>query len=81
MSGGSDRKQADREKDSRSAYSRYAPYLSLGAEIAVGVTAPVLLGYWLDQKLDTSPWLMLLGILAGMANIFLLIYRLYKDLG
>lgn len=66
--------------DKQNLFSRYAPYLSLGAEIAAGIAIPLLLGFWLDRWLDTSPWLLMVGIVAGMTNIFVMIYRLYKNL-
>jgi len=48
----------------------YLEYLSLGAEIAMGLSLPLFLGYWLDGRLGTSPWLLLVGALTG---IFILI--------
>jgi ATP synthase protein I len=42
----------------------------------------VLLGYWLDQKLDTSPWLLLggslMGIVAGFYHFFKIVLYLDK---
>jgi ATP synthase protein I len=67
------------EKD-RNLISKYAEYLSLGLEIAVGITAPILIGYWLDTYFDTSPWILLTGCLVGMVNIFIVIFRLSKKL-
>lgn len=60
--------------------SKYAEYLSLGLEIAVGITAPILLGYWLDTRFNTSPWLLLTGCVVGIINIFIVIFRLSKNL-
>jgi F0F1-type ATP synthase assembly protein I len=45
----------------------YLQYLSLGMEIAVGLCAPILLGYWIDTRWDTSPWFLLAGALTGIA--------------
>ena len=41
--------------------------LSLGTELVVFVAGGVFLGLWLDRKLHTAPWLMVLGGLAGAA--------------
>lgn len=61
-------------------YSRYAEYLSLGAEIAAAITVPILAGWLVDEWLETSPWLLLTGCLVGMVNVFVLIFRLNKRL-
>ena len=58
----------------------YAEYLSLGAEIAVGLAAPILLGYWLDEYFGTTPWILLAGCLVGVVNIFIIIFQLAKRL-
>lgn len=60
--------------------SRYAEYLSLGVEIAVGISAPIFVGYGLDIYFDTSPWLLLIGCVVGMANIFFMIFHISKRL-
>jgi len=59
---------------------KYAPYLSLGLEIAVGIAAPILLGFLLDNVLATNPWLTLVGCVIGIINVFLLILRLSKKM-
>lgn len=38
---------------------------SAGIELAVAVVAFLLLGWWLDGKLGTSPWLTLVGLVFG----------------
>jgi len=47
-------------------------YLSLGTQLAATVGVMVLIGYWLDNKFKTSPWLILifsfLGIISGLYN-------------
>ncbi|PJA98660.1 MAG: F0F1 ATP synthase subunit [Ignavibacteriales bacterium CG_4_9_14_3_um_filter_30_11] len=47
-------------------------YLGLGMQLAATVGAMVFLGYWLDGKFKTSPWLILifsfLGIASGLYN-------------
>ena len=56
--------------------SKYASYLSLGLEIAVGIALPILIGYWLDDYFGTSPWLLLVGCLMGVVSVFVIIFRL-----
>lgn len=60
--------------------TEYAEYLSLGAEIAIGLAAPILVGYWLDEFFETSPWILLSGCAIGILNIFLIIFQLAKRL-
>jgi F0F1-type ATP synthase assembly protein I len=60
--------------------SKYGTYLYVGLEIAVAIAAPILIGYWLDNYLGTTPWLLLAGCLIGMANVFLIAYWLQKKL-
>lgn len=50
-------------------------YLGLGFEIAVPVVLCIAAGYWLDGRLGTEPWLLVLGGLLGMALGF---YGLFK---
>lgn len=40
---------------------------SLGMEFALTVIAGGFLGYWLDKKCGTSPWLLVIGVLSGFA--------------
>jgi F0F1-type ATP synthase assembly protein I len=60
--------------------AKYAPYLSLGLEIAVGIALPILAGYWLDEYLGTGPWILLGGCVLGMVNVFVIIFRLNSKL-
>ncbi len=43
------------EGESKNLISELTPYLGLGLQLAVTVTAMVFLGIWLDNKFDTSP--------------------------
>ena len=44
------------------------PYLTMGIQLAVPVVAFFFLGRWLDQRWNTSPWLMIAGIALGGAG-------------
>ena len=52
-----------------------APFLGLGSSLAALVLVGVGAGYWLDGKLGTRPWLLLLGGLLGIAMAALELYR------
>jgi F0F1-type ATP synthase assembly protein I len=57
----------------------YLQYLSLGTEIAVGLSGPILLGYWIDRSWETSPWFLLAGILTGFAIMVGTIVRIARE--
>ena len=62
-----------------SGFEKYKQYLSLGAEIAVALSAPILLGYWLDQKYDSSPAILLGGIAVGMLLLVLIFIKIVRN--
>jgi ATP synthase protein I len=45
----------------------YLTAASLGLEIAVAVFLGAGLGYWLDLRWQTGPWLMVAGLVIGAA--------------
>lgn len=59
---------------------RVARAFAIGTTITFQFAASVLLGLWLghflDQKFGTEPWLMLLGLLLGIAAGTMAIYRI-----
>ncbi|MFH5831095.1 AtpZ/AtpI family protein [Halalkalibaculum sp. DA3122] len=57
-------------------FSKYTQYISLGAEIAAAILLPIVLGYWLDDYFNSSPWLVLAGCLIGIVNVMIVIFRL-----
>lgn len=58
------------EDDKPSAWVRAARLASVGLEMGVSVLIGWAFGYWLDGKLGTKPWLMLLFLLFGVAAGF-----------
>ncbi|MBD3616019.1 MAG: AtpZ/AtpI family protein [Gracilimonas sp.] len=59
---------------------KYAEYLGLGAEIAVSLIIPILTGYYLDEYFDTSPILILIGVLLAMIAFGFTVTRITKKL-
>ncbi|UQZ91118.1 ATPase F0F1 [Deltaproteobacteria bacterium Smac51] len=55
---------------------------AVGISFAVSIVLGLALGWWLDKKLGTAPWLLLLclmlGIAAGFKNLFTVSARLEK---
>ncbi|HLR90752.1 MAG TPA: AtpZ/AtpI family protein [Balneolaceae bacterium] len=60
-------------------FNKYKQYLSLGAEIAVALSGPIFIGYWLDQKYNSSPWFLLAGMVTGIALLILMFIRVIKN--
>ncbi len=44
------------------------------------VAAALLLGFWLDQQLGTSPWIGLLGMILGFASALILLLKMVKSI-
>lgn len=60
-------------KNGKGKFARdFGPYFGLGIQLAVTVGVMVFVGYWLDEKLNTSPYLIIafsfLGIFAALYN-------------
>lgn len=60
-------------------FEKYKQYLGLGAEIAVALSAPILLGYWLDQRYGSSPYILLAGIVVGLMLLILMFIRIVRN--
>ena len=63
------------KKDTKKLFRELWYYISLSFSIALAILIGLAIGYWLDTRYDTSPWLTLiflgLGIIAGFRNIYL----------
>lgn len=57
------------------AFQQVGPYLSIGVEFAASILICLGVGWWVDQRLRTAPWLMLGGAFFGMAAGFVNLYR------
>lgn len=53
---------------------------TLGAEFAVSEILGAWVGYWLDKRWDTSPWLLLAGVCVGFVLGFYIILRAAKEM-
>ncbi|MBZ0199835.1 MAG: AtpZ/AtpI family protein [Ignavibacteriaceae bacterium] len=65
-------KKEDKDTEQNKVLQEVTPYLGLGLQLAITITAMALLGVWLDGKFDISPILTIslsfFGIFAGMYN-------------
>lgn len=73
---GQENKEQKDKKRSR-LYS-YLQYSSLGLEMGLSVAIASGIGYWLDKKLGTEPWLFLFWFFCGLAAGFRSLFRLTK---
>jgi len=54
--------------------------LSAGVAVASSVIGGTLLGYWLDERFGTEPWLLVAGVIIGTFGAFTWLYRLTSQL-
>lgn len=54
----------------------YARYSGVAVEISATMGLPIAGGYYADSYFDTHPWLLLLGIVLGLAGIIIYLYKL-----
>lgn len=50
-------------------------YTGLGLQLAASLVLFGALGWWIDRRLSTTPWLMILGMLVGSALAFVSLLR------
>lgn len=62
-------------RDQESPWRTALMVASVGIELAVAVGVGYFVGDWLDARLGTAPWLMLLFLGCGMAAGFLGVWR------
>ncbi len=54
-------------------------YSVIGIEMAASVTVGGLIGYWLDTKLGTDPWMFIFWLICGLVAGFRSLYRMSKQ--
>lgn len=64
-------------KQERPAHWAGAEFLGVGMQFAGAILLFLFLGRWLDSRLGTEPWLLLVGVFVGAAAGF---YSLYRQL-
>ena len=52
-----------------------AEFAGLGLQLGMTIALGALLGHWLDRKLGTSPWLLILLVFVGAGAAFYSMYR------
>src|SRR5687768_10625298 len=59
----------------QSTTQQLAPYLGLGMQLAAAMTAFGALGWWLDGKWATEPWLLVTGVMLGAVGGMISVIR------
>jgi ATP synthase protein I len=59
----------------RSGASQAGEVLGVGLQFAGSIVLFLFVGRWLDGRLGTEPWLMILGVMIGAAAGFFSMYR------
>jgi ATP synthase protein I len=81
-SSGREKKSSQRFKEFKQA-NLLAMASSIGISLVVATFMGLGAGYWLDKQLGTSPWLLIIGLLIGIAagfkNIFVIVDRVEKE--
>lgn len=71
------------DKETKRAAIQMAYASSIGISMVIAIFGSLFLGVWLDRRWGTDPYLtllfLLLGIVAGFRNLFILIKRSFKD--
>ena len=52
-----------------------AEFAGVGLQFAVSILVFLYLGQWLDRKLGTAPWLLIVGVFLGAGASFYSMYR------
>jgi len=63
-----------------SSYRKAGPYIDASWQLAGAVGLGTLLGWWLDKKLGTGPWLLVSGALFGIGLGFYLFFKILMSL-
>lgn len=73
---------ARRKQDNKSVYRSLALITQFGINMLVPIFLCSFLGIWLDGKMGTSCWMIILffvGALAGFRNIYIMARHVYED--
>jgi len=68
-----------REKERKRFYLEIS-YSSLGIEFVATTFIGTMIGYWLDKRFHTQPWLLVIGTFIGAAAGILNAWSLYQKL-
>ncbi len=61
-------------------YIERTSYMMVGVQFALAIFIGLAIGYWLDKKLHTFPWLTIFWFFIGLAAGFKNVYRELKKI-
>ncbi len=75
MSSAEDKNKPELFEGLGATYRAFAPFLTMGIQLAVAVVAFFFAGYWVDQKFGSAPYGSLAGVLLGSVGGFIKFFR------
>jgi ATP synthase protein I len=69
----------DDDRDGRNAVARGYVVSTRVTSIGMQMALPPLIGWWVDSKLNTEPWFLIIGGILGFTVSLLELIRLAKD--
>ncbi len=70
---------SDNNRDGRSSAARGYVLASRVTSISIQMALPPGVGWWLDERFATSPWLMIVGVLLGFSVAMLELLKFAKE--
>ncbi len=74
-------KQPGKGEDAGESYRRAGPYIDASWQLVGSLGLWTGVGWFLDWKLGTRPWLLVIGSLFGIGLGFYLFFRVIADIG
>jgi len=74
-------KQPGEGEDAGDSYRRAGPYIDASWQLVGSLGLWTVVGWFLDKKLGTGPWLLVTGSLLGIGLGFYLFFRVIADIG
>ena len=71
------RPSADRPPEADSGGTSPSEFAGLGLQFVIAILGGLYAGQWLDRKLGTAPWLLIIGVFTGAGLSF---YSMYTKL-
>jgi len=76
-----EKKESEGAGDVAGSYRKAAPYLDASWQLTGSVALWVVVGYFLDKWLHTTPWLLVVGSVLGMGLGFYLFFKALSSIG
>jgi ATP synthase protein I len=75
------KRESEGAGDVASSYRKAGPYLDASWQLSGSVALWVIVGYFLDKWLHTTPWLLVVGAVLGMGLGFYLFFKALSAIG